>query len=232
MRLAVVVVCAAACGRVGFGDVAGGGSGGGDGGGGGGGDGASVDSAPVPTTCGDQVCSGTGGETCKSCTGDCRTTSNVCGNGACGTGESGTSCFVDCGPEPWAWTGEEDDLFVRINAARTGGTACAGGPTTTAPALLVDAPLDAAARDLAWEQAHFGLSINRCNGQSLLSYLSSVGANGSRLASSSSSTTNAQRMADWIADTSSCSTLMSTSYTRAGVAVAVDMNNGYVALFR
>jgi hypothetical protein len=229
VRLAAVVLLAAACGRVGFDGVGDGGAVGGDGAGG---DGTGIDSPSTSATCGDQVCEGTSNETCKSCTMDCRTTANVCGNGACGPGEDGTSCFIDCGPVPWTWDAEEVDLLGRINAARTGGTSCGGGGPTTAGALTIDTELQAAARDLAWEQARYGLALSRCNGQSILTYYSSVNVNGSKQATSSTSTTNAQRMADWIADGNGCPTLMMASFTRIGIAIAVEQNNGYVALFR
>lgn len=228
----MIVLLAAACGRVGFDGVGdgGGASGGGDGAGG---DGNGIDSPGSSATCGNQTCEGTSGETCKSCAMDCRTTMNVCGNGACGPGETGATCFVDCGPVPWTWAADEADLFARINAARTGGTACGGGPTTTAPAVTVDDNLKMAARDLAWEQARYGgILLNRCDGQSMISYLSSTGATNYKLAASSSSTTNAQRMADWVADNSSCQSLMNTGVTRLGLAIAVDATNGYAALFR
>lgn len=241
MRVVVVFLLATACGRVGFDSTR-------DGGGGGDGKtpdvptscvddgfcvpGCGVTDPDCQTTCGDAVCVGNAGETCKTCTADCRTTNNVCGNHACGPGEDGNSCPYDCGPVPWTWVVDEEDLMARINTARTGGTSCGGGAPTTAPALTVDLALRASARDLAWEQAHIGLFFNRCDGQSMIAYVTSSNATNYKIASSSSVTTNAQRMAELIADTPSCQSLMSTSLTRFAVAIAVDQNNGYVVLFR
>lgn len=232
MRIAVLVLLAA-CGRVGFeatGDGGGGGGGSGDGGGSAKTDGGGADGAPA--VCGDGVCGGSSGETCSTCAADCRTTTNVCGNATCGAGEDGTNCYVDCGPSPWTWEADEADLLAKINSARAVGVSCNGQPPTTAPAITMDSGLTAAAHDLAWEQARIGLFLTRCDGQSMLSYIGMVNANGSRLSSSSSDTTNEERMTTWRDDTNACMTLMQTSWTRAGVGIAVDASMGYVVLFR
>jgi hypothetical protein len=184
--------------------------------------------------CGDGNCVGNAGETCKSCTADCRTAANVCGNGACQTGEDGNNCFTDCGPVPWTWTADEADLIVRINQARTQGTSCNGQPSTSAPALTLDTTLRAAARDLAWEETHLGggMGFNRCNGQSIITFTSMAGASGSQISTSSSETTNAVRMTNWIANMSACPILMNPSHTMVGVGLAIEVTPTYVALFR
>src|SRR5512146_1435669 len=99
MRVVALVVVAFGCGRIGF-DPAGGQSGG---------DGGNRPPACVadgfcapgcgaadpdcPTACGDGICVGNAGELCTTCAAGCRTTANVCGNGTCGPGEEGTTCY-------------------------------------------------------------------------------------------------------------------------------------------
>ena len=185
------------------------------------------------SVCGDGACVGNAGESCAQCA-ECRTTANVCGNGTCQSGEDGNSCFTDCGPTTWTWAAEEDDLIVRINQARTQGTSCNGQPATTAPAVTLDVNLRRAARDLAWEEAHLGggMGFNRCNGQSLVAFMSMANANGSKVSTSSSETTNAVRLSNWIANMSGCALLMDPNKTVIGVGIAVDTTPAFVALFR
>lgn len=173
-------------------------------------------------SCGDATCSG--GETCKSCSADCKTTMNVCGNGTCGAGETSTSCFTDCGPSPWTWQTDEADMLVRVNTARTGGTMCPGGALVVAPALALATDLDDAARDWAWERAHLNTSgFVRCNGSS---------APGNTYQLTIGPMTNADRMANLLADMASCTNMMSTTVTQVGVGIAVDVKSTLVMLYR
>jgi hypothetical protein len=181
------------------------------------------------TTCGDTQCVGNAGETCQSCASDCKTTANVCGNGACGAGEDGTTCFFDCGPVPWTWADDEAALVLAINNARTMGTSCSGGAVTTAPPLALDPVLHAAARDLAWEAAHLQLvGIDRCNGQSIVNYAVSAGANGFHIATSAATT---QARLDNLLQ-GSCTSVMATNHTAAGIGIAVDQETPFVLLLR
>ena len=237
--VAVVVMLAAGCGRIGFGTA-------GDGG-------AAADDSAVPdattacvadgfcppscvgsdpdcaTICGDGVCVGNAGELCTTCAADCRTTMDVCGNGTCGPSETGATCFTDCGPSPWTWSQDQAELLTAINQARTGGTACGGMQETTAAALTVDPALARAARDVTWEEAHLGtIALNRCDGQSMTSFLGSVNASSTRL--SSGQTTTQQRFAELIAQ--SCSEVMNPAFTRVGIGVADDVTSVYAVLLR
>ena len=240
MERRLIVLVLAGCGRIGF-DPSGGD------GGGTGGDGSQLPDATTAcvadgycppscgaadpdcqTVCGDTQCVGNAGETCQSCTSDCRTTANVCGNGACGAGEDGTTCAFDCGPVPWTWAQDEAELFAAINNARTAGTSCGGGAVTFAPALTLDPGLHAAARDLAWEAAHLNLTLNRCNGQSLFGYAASV--NASNFSISTSAATTQDRLASLLGG--SCSSVMSPTRTVAAVGIAVDQATPYVLLLR
>jgi hypothetical protein len=235
-----LVVLASGCGRIGFGT--------GTGGDGGADDGSAVPDATTAcvadgfcppscvgrdpdceTTCGDGTCIGNAGELCTTCTADCRTTMDVCGNGTCGASETGATCYSDCGPSPWAWSQDEAELLAAINQARTGGTSCAGMPATTAPALTIDADLARAARDLTWEEAHLGtITFNRCDGQPLVAFLGMANAASSRIAAGQ--TTTQQRISDLIA--SDCSTVMDPARTRVGIGVADDIAAVYVVLLR
>jgi hypothetical protein len=173
-------------------------------------------------SCGDSTCSG--GETCRSCGADCKTTMNVCGNGSCGAGETTANCFTDCGPTPWTWQTDEADLLARINNARTTGTTCPGGVLATAPALALATDLQGGARDWAWERAHLGTSgFFRCNGSS---------APGDTYQLTSGPMTNTDRMNNLLADMASCNNMMSTANAEAGVGIAVDTRAVLVVLYR
>jgi hypothetical protein len=119
-----------------------------------------VDTDPdCMTTCGDGVCVGNAGELCGNCEADCKTMVAVCGNGACEAGEA-PDCFADCGPTPWTWLAEEQEMLDRINAGRTNGTACPGGSMTTAPALTRDAALVTTVHEWVWELSHHDFFIS------------------------------------------------------------------------
>ena len=221
MKLAAAIVVLAACGRLGF-DPAGVGDGG---------HGSDVGGeATTPAVCGDGVCEGTAGESCASCAADCKSQAVVCGNAACDPGEDGTSCYVDCGPVPWTWATDEMDLVGAINSTRTTGFTCNGAPVPPTNALTVDAGLQAAARDLAWEEAQFGtIGSRRCDGESIITFLATSNATAQRLADGR--TTTADRIDTWIGDPTACAQIAG-AYTVMGVAVAVAANNTYVVLMR
>ena len=221
MKLAAAIVVLAACGRLGFDParVDDGGHGSDVGGG-----------EMTPAVCGDGVCEGTAGESCASCAVDCKSQAAVCGNAACDPGEDGASCYVDCGPLPWTWATDETDLVAAINSARTMGFTCNGAAVPPTNALTVDAGLQAAARDLAWEEAQFGtVGSRRCDGESIVTFLAMAKANTQRLADGR--TTTADRIDTWIGDPSACAQLAGAA-TVVGVAVAIALNNTYVVLMR
>jgi uncharacterized protein YkwD len=222
VKLALIVVLTA-CGRVGFdpGAIGDGGHHGSDSGG---------NEMVTPAVCGDGICEGAAGESCASCATDCKSQTPVCGNAACDPGEDGTSCYVDCGPVPWTWSADETDLLAAINSARTSGFPCNGTTVPPTNALTLDADLQAAARDLAWEEAQFGtVGQRRCDGESIGTFLTMANASSQRLGDGQTTTTD--RMNVWIGDPAACSQLGG-MFTVAGVAVAVATNNTYVVLMR
>jgi hypothetical protein len=246
MRGLWFVVLVAGCGRIGF-DATGGG-----GGGSGSGSALAPDATSAcvadgfcppscgaadpdcQTVCGDSKCVGNAGELCTTCN-DCKTTANVCGNATCGPGEDGTTCYSDCGPLPWTWTVEEADLFTAINQARTGGTVCAGAAMmATAPAVTRDATLDAAARDMVWEEAQFGtLGLSRCDGQSMIAYFGQINVYAAHISGSNTQTSTSARMTNWIMNSTDCpNTLMNTSFSQVGVGIATASTPTVVVVFR
>ena len=64
-------------------------------------------------------------QTCENCPADCATTTAVCGNGECEAGEE-TTCFNDCGPDPWTWLADEQAMLTEANNARVNGIPCPG----------------------------------------------------------------------------------------------------------
>lgn len=180
--------------------------------------------------CGDGICEGAAGEVCTACAADCATLAAVCGNGWCDAQEDGARCPTDCGPMPWQWTAEEANLLAMINTARTGGTTCPGGSFTTAPALTLDGALEASARGWAWPRAAGqwaqGSGVT-CNGRTTQELFTGPQP---RYELTLTGTGTVQGSFDqWIADSTSCSWLMS-SVTVAGVAVATDQVDAFVVL--
>ena len=176
---------------------------------------------PTSTVCGDGVCVASLGETCVSCATDCKTQTPVCGNLACEAGEDGTTCPTDCGPVPWPWGTDEAMLLALINDARTAGVNCpASTSTVTAAELASSAQLQAAARDLAWEEAQYGtVNTKRCDGEAVFTYLAGVDANNERM--SDGAGTPQSWLDAWKLDTNACPQLVDTARTTIGVAVAV-----------
>jgi hypothetical protein len=105
---------------------------------------------------------------------------------------------------------------------------------TTAPGVTRITSLDAAARDLVWEDSQYGtVGINRCDGQSILAYFGQVGASAAQIVRNNTLTTTTARMNSWISDSMACpNMLMNASYTQVGIAVAIGSTPTYVVLFR
>jgi hypothetical protein len=249
----------AACGRLGFEPRIGGGSSAGDaispGDGVAGGDGAGPDSftscaggdsiclvscvgtdPDCTTTCGDGTCVGNAGELCATCAGDCATMSPVCGNGACDPGES-SWCFADCGPTPWTWSSDDQQLLDLVNTARTGGTMCPGtSMVVTAPALVLDPTIRDGAHEFVWEISHqqfYSMSPigQTCNGRSWNQRAASYGNYDAWIVQYALTTTQAA-VDSWLASTTGCPILMNASLTVAGPGVAFDARPGYVMVFK
>jgi uncharacterized protein YkwD len=189
--------------------------------------------AASPPICGDGCCDGNHGELCATCSSDCATTNPVCGNGACDPGEDSTTCYADCGPSPWPWSGEETMLVTAINQARTGGTKCPGMARTTVPALTPDATMLPGARENAWEIAHQGFFMvngTMCNGRTLGDLFTEYGFSGQT--SQVDGSTPAAAVTGWLSSASLCPIVMNASITAIGPAVAHDMHAAYIVRYR
>ncbi|MFT3693462.1 MAG: CAP domain-containing protein [Kofleriaceae bacterium] len=231
MRLAAVLVLVG-CGRFGFAPTTDGrNSSSGDDDGSIPGDGKKPIDADLSATCGDLTCTASAGETCQSCASDCKTTSAVCGNLACDPGEDGASCEIDCGPSPWTWVQDETDLLTAINNARAGGVTC-NGTQANANAVVLDTTMQAAARSLAWESAQYNtVTIRRCDGQLLSTWLSAIPASSYRLSSGVASA--GDRVAAWAADNNACASLVDNTRTKIGIGIATGAaNTEYVVVMR
>ena len=191
-----------------------------------------VDDPDCNTTCGDGRCVGNAGELCGNCSADCATTAVVCGNGDCEAGET-PDCYADCGPSPWTWSAEEQQLLAMINGARTGGFTCPGGAQVTRPAFTVDTgAMHAGAREWAWEVAHHDFAVNggaACNGRTLMQRKITAGAFNSYMRASGYADIQAV-FDNWMGTQSSCDIIMSSSTTTIAVAVTYEVDNAYVVL--
>jgi uncharacterized protein YkwD len=220
-RDALVFVLLASCGRVDFATI----------------DAATVpaDARPdaAPAVCGDNVCSGDQGELCATCT-DCKTLSQVCGNGACEAGED--SCYADCGPLPWpsTWQTEATDMLAALNQARTTGVMCPGsGTVTTAPPLTYDPTIEPTAREWAWEAAHENwIPADSCNGRTALDRITAagLGTGSAWKVFDSASPTDAINML--LAYNVSCPNLMTPSVTKFAAAAAHDLITSHAVALR
>lgn len=186
------------------------------------------------TTCGDGQCIGNAGELCPTCATDCKTREIVCGNGQCEAGES-PDCFADCGPAPWSWVALESDLLAAINAKRVGGHACPGRSSVTAPALTASMTMLPVAREWVWEIAHHEYlpaaeSGVACNGRTLNDR--AMQASFSYEANGRGYNSVAEAIDSWFTHAVICPRLMSTGYTQAATAVALDRLNVYLVLLR
>lgn len=187
------------------------------------------------TTCGDSRCVGNAGELCSTCMADCMSMAAICGNGACDSGEDGTTCPADCGPAVWPWAQEEADLIAEVNARRTAGVTCPGDTMRTAPALSLDTTMQPGAREYAWEIGHHqyyaGDGIS-CNGRTFAMRQDAHGANGGTSYSSPTSLTANAVVASWLSSASLCPVVMLTSRTQLAVGVVHDADHGYVVWFK
>ena len=184
------------------------------------------------TTCGDGRCVGNAKELCSVCAADCATLDPVCGNGACDPGERAAHCVADCGPDPWPWSGDEDQLVALINQTRTAGFQCAS-MVETAPELAIDATMQPSAREWAWELAHqqfFDPSGGACNGRSLADREAAAGFAG--YLSASGYTTVQDVLAAWLADPAQCAIVMSPVPTQIFVAIGRDVDAAYIIELR
>ena len=184
------------------------------------------------TTCGDGRCVGNAGELCAACPTDCATLDTVCGNGACEPDEPAAHCVADCGPDPWPWFADEDQLVALINLTRAAGHQCAA-VVETAPELATDTTLQASAREWAWELAHhqfFDPAGGACNGRTLADREAASGFTG--YLSATGYTAVPDVLAAWLADPIQCAILMSPVPTRIFAAIARDVDQGYILELR
>ncbi len=184
------------------------------------------------TSCGDGRCIGNGGELCSACPVDCATLEPVCGNGACDPGEPAAGCIADCGPAPWPWVADEEQLVALIDQTRTAGFTCATMPETQ-PALALDAMLEPGAREWAWELAHhryFDAAGGACNGRTVADRQAAGGFTG--YVTAAGYTTARDALTAWLASPTQCAILMSPVPTQVFVAVARDATVGYVVVLR
>jgi hypothetical protein len=207
---ALVLIALAGCGRVGF-------------------DPAS-DASSGPVTCGDGVCSGTAGELCSVCADDCARTDDVCGNGECSADET-TTCYADCGPQPWPWR-DGSDMLVAINQARATAKTCPGGGGGTAlPALVYDTAMEPAAREWAWESAHGNwMSPDACNGRVGIDRVRAVGGSSGWKAFNAANGANGAAML--IAYGPACREIMNASRTAFAGAGAHDILDAHAMMLR
>jgi hypothetical protein len=180
------------------------------------------------TTCGDGRCVGNAGELCPMCAADCATTMPVCGNGQCQAGES-PDCFADCGPAPWTWAAEEQQLMTLVQNARTNGFACPGMASVTRPAYTVLPALLPAAREWVWEMSHHnyfgGTNQESCNGRTIMQRQQQGGFTG--YVRSAGYATVQDAFNNWMSSTNLCPIVMSTA-TRAAIAVSFDTRKAYL----
>jgi len=213
MRFVYLLLVAAGCG----GTPSGTGDGGDDGSAGG--------------VCGDGTCAG---ELCSTCPADCATTDPVCGNGACDPGEDSASCFADCGPTPWTWATDEQQLFDQVNALRTAGFRCPGAASvTSAPPLAPQASFVPGAHEWAWEVAHQSFAVangGACNGRTFADRSKESGFLSFVL--DKDHATAADALAAWKASATLCPLLMNAQRTEGTAAIALDAAMGYLVVMK
>lgn len=191
-----------------------------------------VDMAELPAVCGDGVCAGGSGELCSTCKSDCATSAPVCGNGECGMGEDGLTCYADCGPSPWPWQADSAAMLTAINNARTTGTMCPGtSMIVTAPALTYDTGLEVTAREWAWEAAHQDWGpADACNGRLAVDRVGAAGATSAWKAFGA--TSGAEGIAMLLAFAPACAQMMSASNTRFAGVGAYDLITAHAIVLR
>jgi hypothetical protein len=212
----LVAMLAPACGRVGFEPRA-----------------VDLDAAPdsLPAVCGDGLCAGQSVELCVSCAADCATLAKVCGNGACEPDEQLT-CIADCGPSPWPWGAEADEVIAAVNNARQMGVTCpSGGGGQVVDLLAYDATLEAGAREFSWEAAHQEwAATDGCNGRTGVERLAAYGASSGWKTFDASSSSDA--VATLLAFAPACPELMRASNTMIGAAAAHDVITSHAIMLR
>jgi len=181
--------------------------------------------------CGDGTCAG---ELCSTCPADCATTDPVCGNGACDPGEDSASCFADCGPTPWTWATDEQQLFDQVNALRTAGFRCPGAASvTSAPPLAPQASFVPGAHEWAWEVAHQSFAVangGACNGRTFADRSKESGFLSFVL--DKDHATAADALAAWKASATLCPLLMNAQRTEGTAAIALDAAMGYLVVMK
>lgn len=184
------------------------------------------------TTCGDGRCVGNAGELCSSCMADCATTNPVCGNGACDPGES-PDCFADCGPTPWTWAAEEQQLMALIQNARTQGFACPSATSVTRPAFTWSSALLPPAREWVWEMSHHnyfgGTNNTSCNGRTTTQREQAGGFTGYVRSSGPADVQTAFN--NWMTSATQCPIVMGTA-TMAALAVSYDTRRSYILVLK
>jgi hypothetical protein len=182
------------------------------------------------TTCGDGRCVGNAGEYCHDCAADCMTLDPVCGNGACDPGEA-PDCYADCGPSPWTWTADEQELRDMLNAARVNGTMCPGAPLRTAPMFVDDTSLELGAREWSWEIVHQGPpAAGRCNGRTIGDVILAVSGGSSGYVWIANVPTAADTVAFFLGTQNICNSIMSNTFMRIGAGVARDNGNRFTII--
>lgn len=181
------------------------------------------------TTCGDDRCVGNAGELCGNCREDCAVRAVVCGNGHCQMGES-PDCYADCGPTPWLWTAQEEELARLINTARTTGFACAAGPPVTRPAFEVVTDMLPGARDWVWEMSYQdvapGPNSVGCNGRTSDEREQDGGFSGWLWARQWNTVEAA--FDSWMSDPDTCPIVMTANSSRISIAVSLEGTRSYI----
>jgi uncharacterized protein YkwD len=162
----------------------------------------------------------------------------VCGNGACQTGETSASCYVDCGPAPWpsAWATFDTQVLAAMNMHRMAGTDCPSGAKAPVGALTMSTPLQRASQLHSWDQSYSGyFNHTSCNGRTYIQRASAQGAQVSAENIAIGYTTPAAAVAGWMSSTAGhCDAIMNGSYSTVGIGYAKHTTGQHLwtAMFR
>ncbi len=192
-------------------------------------------SAPPTSACGDATCDGLGGEMCTTCGVDCAVTTAVCGNGACQTGETTSSCRPDCGVDPWpgTWAGYEAEVVRLINEARAAGNDCPSGPKEPIGPVTVDPLLQQAARLHSWDQSYSGyVAHTSCNGRSAYRRALDVGTSCAAEIIGRGPLTPKSIVDAWLASTSGHCDIVMGNRMIIGVGMSAERSYLWTAMFR
>ncbi|HEY5921076.1 MAG TPA: CAP domain-containing protein [Kofleriaceae bacterium] len=188
--------------------------------------------------CGDGTCAGTQGELCTNCAMDCRTTQAVCGNGACQTGETSASCYVDCGPSPWPsmWATYEMQVLTAMNTHRMAGTDCPSGAKSAVGALSMSTALQRASELHSWDQSYSGyFSHTSCNTRTFTQRASAQGTTVSAENIAIGYASPSAAVAGWMSSTAGhCDAIMNGNYSTVGIGYAKHTTGQHLwtAMFR